>query len=38
MYRKNFEEPEGLLDDVQYKDEAMELIRSLIDKFVLTPC
>ncbi len=37
VYRRKVEELESLLDDAQHKDEAMELIRSLIDKIVLTP-
>ena len=37
VYRKKVEELETLLEDAAQKDEAMALIRSLIDKIVLTP-
>ncbi|WP_091136393.1 recombinase family protein [Microvirga guangxiensis] len=37
VYRRKVEELETLLDETEHKDEAMELIRSLIDKIVLTP-
>ena len=37
VYRKKVEELESLLENADHKDEAMELIRSLIDKIVLTP-
>ena len=37
VYRKKVEELETLLEYAQHKDEAMELIRSLIDKIELTP-
>ena len=38
VYCKKVEELETLLDDAEHCDEAMELIRSLIDKIELTPC
>ncbi len=37
VYHRKVEELESLLDDAKHRDEAMELIRSLIDKIVLTP-
>ena len=37
VYRRKVEELETLLEDVSHKDEAMELIRSLIERIVLTP-
>ncbi|WP_152568952.1 hypothetical protein [Microvirga sp. BSC39] len=37
VYRKKVEALESLLEDAAHKDEAMELIRSLIEKIVLTP-
>ena len=37
VYRKKVQELEQLLEDAQHKDEAMELIRSLIEKIELTP-
>jgi len=37
VYRRKVEELETLLEDAQHKDEAMELIRSLIEKIELTP-
>jgi site-specific DNA recombinase len=37
VYRRKVEELESLLEDTEHKDEAMELIRSLIEKVVLTP-
>jgi hypothetical protein len=37
VYSKKIGELESLLEDAEHKDEAMELIRSLIDKIVLTP-
>jgi DNA repair exonuclease SbcCD ATPase subunit len=37
VYRKRVEELESLLEDTEHKDQAMELIRSLLDKIVLTP-
>jgi site-specific DNA recombinase len=37
VYRKKVEELENLLEDAEHRNEAMELIRSLIDKIVLTP-
>ncbi|SCY93436.1 hypothetical protein [Microvirga guangxiensis] len=37
VYRKKVEDLETLLEDAAHKDEAMELIRSLVDKIVLTP-
>jgi hypothetical protein len=37
VYRKKVEELESLLDDAEHRDEAMELIRTLIEKIVLTP-
>jgi site-specific DNA recombinase len=37
VYRKKVEELESLLEDAGHRDEAMELIRSLIDKISLTP-
>jgi site-specific DNA recombinase len=38
VYRKKAEELEGLLEDAEHKDEAMELIRSLIEKIEVPPC
>ncbi|MBM1174708.1 recombinase zinc beta ribbon domain-containing protein [Microvirga arabica] len=37
VYRKKVEELEQLLEDAEHRDEAMELIRSLIDNIDLTP-
>ena len=37
LYSKKVEELESLLDEAEHRDEAMELIRSLIDKIALTP-
>ena len=37
VYQRKVEELESLLEDAAHKDEAMELIRTLIDKIVLTP-
>lgn len=37
VYRKKVEELERLIEDAEHRDEAMELIRSLIHKIVLTP-
>ena len=37
VYRKKVEELESLLEDAAHLDEGMELIRSLINKIVLTP-
>jgi site-specific DNA recombinase len=37
VYRRKVEELESLLEDIEHKDEAMELIRSLIDKINLAP-
>ena len=37
VYRQKVEELETLLEDAEHKDEAMELIRSLIEKIELTP-
>jgi site-specific DNA recombinase len=37
VYRKKVEELETLLEDADHRDEAIELIRSLIDKIELTP-
>ncbi len=37
VYRRKVEELEQLLEDAEHKDEAMEHIRSLIEKIELTP-
>ncbi|MGO4389578.1 hypothetical protein AB4Y85_18805, partial [Microvirga sp. 2YAF29] len=37
VYRRKVEELENLLEDTEHKDDAMELIRSLIETIVLTP-
>ncbi len=37
VYRRKVEELETLLEETEHKDEAMELIRSLIEKIELTP-
>jgi tRNA C32,U32 (ribose-2'-O)-methylase TrmJ len=37
IYRKKVEELEQLLDGAEHRDEAMELIRSLIEKIELNP-
>jgi hypothetical protein len=37
VYRKKVEELEQLLEDAEHRDQAMELIRSLIDKIDQTP-
>jgi hypothetical protein len=37
VYRKKVEELGSLLDDAEHRDEAMELIRSLIEKIELSP-
>ncbi len=37
VYRRKVEDLESLLEDTEHRDEAMELIRSLIDKIELTP-
>ncbi|WP_457093394.1 hypothetical protein [Microvirga sp. P5_D2] len=37
VYRKKVEELEQLMEDAQHRDEAMELIRSLIEKIELSP-
>ncbi len=37
VYRRKVEELEILLEDTEHRDEAMELIRSLIEKIVVTP-
>jgi hypothetical protein len=36
VYRRNTAELESLLEDTEHKDEAMELIRSLVEKIVRT--
>ncbi|MGO4388266.1 recombinase family protein, partial [Microvirga sp. 2YAF29] len=36
VYRRKVEELENLLEDTEHKDDAMELIRSLIETIVLT--
>ena len=37
VYRRKFEELEVLLDDVEQRDQAVELIRSMIERISLTP-
>ncbi|MFC5084885.1 recombinase zinc beta ribbon domain-containing protein [Microvirga arabica] len=37
LYRRKVEELESLLEDAEHKDEAMELIRSLIERIELSP-